>query len=139
MAKHRYDRLRQLRAFCCAAELGSISRAAERLELTQPSVSLQIQSLERELGVILFERKGPRIRLTSEGQALHAMAQTMVANIDDLPTQFSKNSNPWMVAIWILGRDSHPPFICCRPYLSALWHSIPMCKFVCITSRSGIC
>ena len=92
MAKYRYDRLRQLRAFCFAAELGSISRAAERLELTQPSVSLQIQTLERELGVTLFERRGPRIRLTSDGQALHAMAQTMVANIDDLPTQFAKGS-----------------------------------------------
>lgn len=92
MAKYRYDRLRQLRAFCFAAELGSISRAAERLDLTQPSVSLQIQALERELGITLFERRGPRIRLTSDGETLHEMAQNMVANIDDLPTHFAKGS-----------------------------------------------
>ena len=50
------DRLKPLRAFCQTARLGSVSRAAEALYLTQPAVTLQLQALERELGVRLLER-----------------------------------------------------------------------------------
>jgi len=50
------DRLKPLRAFCQAARLGSVSRAAEALFLSQPAVTLQLQALERDLGVALFER-----------------------------------------------------------------------------------
>ena len=45
------DRLKPLRAFCQTARLGSVSRAAEALFLSQPAVTLQLQALERELGV----------------------------------------------------------------------------------------
>ena len=70
----RRDRLKQLRAFCHAARLGSITRAAERVFSSQPSVSLQIRSLEKELGVGLFERNGPRIVLTAAGRVLYRRA-----------------------------------------------------------------
>ncbi|AGM40192.1 LysR family transcriptional regulator [Spiribacter salinus M19-40] len=93
-AAYRHDRLRQLRAFCFTAEAGSISRAAERLGLTQPSVSLQIQALERELSVTLFERRGPRIRLTPEGEQLYAEAHQLVEAIDGLAGRFSEDSRP---------------------------------------------
>jgi len=48
---YKQNRLKQLRAFCCAAQTGSVSKAAERLHLSQSSVALQIRALERELGV----------------------------------------------------------------------------------------
>ncbi len=83
------NRLQQLRGFCYAALSGSISRAAERMALTQPSVSLQIQALEKELGVTLFERHGPRIRLTPDGQALFEIAQPLVERIEALPETFA--------------------------------------------------
>ena len=67
---YKQNRLKQLRAFCYTAKSGSISKAAEQLYLSQPSVSLQIQALERELNTMLFERRGPKIRLTPDGQAL---------------------------------------------------------------------
>ena len=51
---YKQNRLKQLRAFCHAAQTGSISEAAERLYLSQPTVSLQIQALERELETVLF-------------------------------------------------------------------------------------
>ena len=91
---YRNDRLRQLRAFCFTAEAGSISRAAERLGLTQPSVSLQIQALERELETVLFERRGPKIRLTPEGEQLYAEAHHLVEGIDGLTWRFSEGNRP---------------------------------------------
>ena len=55
----RRDRLKPLRAFCQTARLGSVSRAAEALYVSQPAITLQLQALERELGVKLFERSRP--------------------------------------------------------------------------------
>ena len=49
----RRDRLKQLRSFCYAAHLRSISRAAERIFLSQPAVSQQVRTLEKELAVTL--------------------------------------------------------------------------------------
>lgn len=86
---YRHSRLKQLRAFCHAAQERSISRAAQRLGLSQPSVSLQIQALERELGITLFERRGRRIRLTEEGESLYEMAAPLVEGIDALPQRFA--------------------------------------------------
>lgn len=86
---NKQNRLRQLRAFCHAAITGSISKAADRLQLSQPSVSLQIQALEKELDIMLFERRGPRIQLTPAGQLLLEMAQPLVDGMDKLPDLFA--------------------------------------------------
>lgn len=86
---YKQNRLKQLRAFCHAAQTGSISEAAERVFLSQPTVSLQIQALERELSTILFERRGPKIRLTPEGELLYKLAQPLVEGMDKLHETFS--------------------------------------------------
>lgn len=86
---YKQNRLKQLRAFCYTAQLGSISRAAEKLFLSQPSVSLQVQALERELATELLERRGPNIRLTPEGKILYEIARPMVQGIDTLPETFA--------------------------------------------------
>jgi len=86
---YKQNRLKQLRAFCHAAQTGSISKAAERLFLSQPSVSLQIKALERELDVSLFERRGPSIELTPEGKILYELSAPLVEGIDTLPESFS--------------------------------------------------
>ncbi|MCG5531590.1 LysR family transcriptional regulator [Halorhodospira halochloris] len=91
--RHRHNRLKQLRAFCHAAQERSISRAAQRLELSQPSVSLQIQALERELGITLFERRGPKIQLTPDGESLYEIAAPLVEGIDALPERFEAHSH----------------------------------------------
>lgn len=82
------NRYRQLRAFCQTAKTGSISKAAARLELSQPSVSLQVQALEKELQILLFERRGPRIKLTPAGQLLLDMAEPLVEGMDNLVDTF---------------------------------------------------
>jgi len=61
--------LGQIEAFVQVAQLRSFSRAAQALQLTQPSVTARIQSLERELGEELFERGGRGVRLTDAGEA----------------------------------------------------------------------
>ncbi|RDH81957.1 MAG: LysR family transcriptional regulator [endosymbiont of Escarpia spicata] len=86
---YKQNRLKQLRAFCHAAQTGSISEAAERIYLSQPTVSLQIQALEREFDTVLFERRGPKIKLTSEGAILYKLAQPLVEGMDKLLETFS--------------------------------------------------
>lgn len=82
---YRHNRLAQLRAFCQTVREGSISRAAEKLDRTQPTVSLQIQALEQELGEVLLERRGPRIQPTPAGRALYELALPLVQGFDTLP------------------------------------------------------
>lgn len=82
------DRLKPLRAFCQVARLGSVSRAAAALYVTQPAITLQLQALERELGVQLFERTGRRLTPTREGEALYELARPLVEGIDGLPAAF---------------------------------------------------
>lgn len=83
------NRLKQLRAFIHAAQTGSISKAAERLFLSQPSVSLQIKALEEELGSTLFERRGPKIIITPAGRALLELTRPLVEGMDSLPEVFA--------------------------------------------------
>ena len=85
---YKADRLKPLRAFCQVARLGSVSRAAEALYLSQPAITLQLQALERELGVRLFERTGRRLTPTREGDALYELARPLVEGIDALPAAF---------------------------------------------------
>ncbi len=82
------SRLKQLRAFCTIAKLGTLSRAAEALFLSQPSVSLQLSALEKELGARLIERRRRRVALTREGQALYDLALPLVEGLDALDQQF---------------------------------------------------
>ncbi|MEX0732957.1 MAG: LysR family transcriptional regulator [Aquisalimonadaceae bacterium] len=89
---YKNNRMKQLRAFCYTAQAGSISRAADRLFLSQPSVSLQIQALEREMEITLFERRGPKITLTPDGKTLYELALPLVEGIDGLPARFAAHS-----------------------------------------------
>jgi len=92
MAGHRYkqNRFQQLRGFCYAAATGSISKAAKRMSLSQPAVSQQIQSLENEMAVTLFVRRGSRIELTHDGELLFEMAMPLIEQLANLDEQFSQ-------------------------------------------------
>ena len=84
------DRLKQLRSFYHAARLKSISRAAERVFLSQPAVSRQVRTLEKELAVALFDRRGPRFFLTSAGEQLYHFVRPLVEGLDRLPDTFTE-------------------------------------------------
>ena len=70
--------LGQLEAFLQVAIHRNFRRAGEILFLTQPSISARIQALERELGEILFERQGRRVRLTDAGQTFLPYAERSI-------------------------------------------------------------
>lgn len=76
--------LRELRNFVAVAERLSISKAAEVVNLSQPALSRQIQSLERKLGITLFERVGKRLFLTAEGDDLLKQAALLLDQVQTL-------------------------------------------------------
>lgn len=84
------NRYKQLRAFVAIAKLGTLTRAAESLFLSAPSISLQLQALERELGASLVDRGPRRATLTRAGKALLEQAQPLVEGLDALDTQFHR-------------------------------------------------
>ena len=72
----------QTRGFLTTAETGSLSAAARKLGLTQPTLSRQVAALEEGLGVTLFERVGKRLELTETGLELLDHAKKMGAAAD---------------------------------------------------------
>ncbi len=79
--------LRELRSFCSAAKLSSISKAAEQLDLGQPTVTTHIKKLEEELGMALFDRVKRPIQLTLAGDRLAELATPLVEGIEALATR----------------------------------------------------
>jgi DNA-binding transcriptional LysR family regulator len=73
--------LTQLRAFVTVAQEGNLTRAAERLHLTQPAVSLQIKSLQAELQLQLFARTPSGMSLTDDGAKLLPHAERVMASV----------------------------------------------------------
>jgi len=66
--------LRKIHVFAAVAEHESYTRAAEKLHMSQPAVSMQIKQLEEDTGIALFERQGRRMRLTIAGKELEQYA-----------------------------------------------------------------
>lgn len=71
-----------LETFIKVVEYRNLSRAAQELNLSQPAVSKQIQSLEDQFGVLLLERCGRRLRTTEAGEALYHSARDVIKAID---------------------------------------------------------
>lgn len=82
--------IHQLKYFHAVAEERSFTRAAKRLFVTQPNVSVQIRKLERELGVKLFDRSSGSITLSPAGQALHDCAKSVFQTIDDTVSKIGR-------------------------------------------------
>ncbi|PXW99412.1 DNA-binding transcriptional LysR family regulator [Sphaerotilus hippei] len=73
--------LRQLQIFEVAASCCSYTRTAEQLDLSRPAVSMQMQQLEQELGLSLFERQGRSLALTDAGRELLRHARAILAQV----------------------------------------------------------
>lgn len=82
--------IRVLRYFLTVAREESITRAAEVLHITQPTLSRQLSQLEEETGVRLFERGPRRIKLTSEGMLLRRRAEEILQLVDKTETELSE-------------------------------------------------
>ena len=75
--------LHRLRIFHAVAQRRNITAAAGELMLSQPAVSLQLKSLERELGLPLFQRGGPKLLLTDAGEVLYRAAASILFAKDE--------------------------------------------------------
>ena len=80
--------IRVLRYFLMVAREENITRAAELLHVTQPTLSRQLMQLEEELGVKLFQRSNHSIRLTEDGMLLRKRAQDIVSLADKTENEF---------------------------------------------------
>jgi len=76
--------LTQLKSFVTVAKLGHLTRAAEAVHLSQPAISGQIKSLERDFGVALFERTPSGMVLTPAGKRLLPYAKAVIGDVRDL-------------------------------------------------------
>jgi LysR family transcriptional regulator, cyn operon transcriptional activator len=76
--------LKRLRTFVTVAERGTVSGAAETLRVTQPVLSRQLQYLQAEFGLPLFDQVGRRLRLTTEGAELLKHSRALLGQVDAL-------------------------------------------------------
>src|SRR3954468_18382856 len=114
----------QLKTLIHVAELGSLSKAADRLNIAQPALSRQIRLLERELGTYLFERHGRGMVLTEAGREVLEHASRIMSELDSLRSSVAQpgsslrgivtiGTTPTVAAIVTVPlvrkiRDSHP-------------------------------
>lgn len=86
--------IRQLKSFRTVANLASFNRAAGQLNYAQSSISAQIQALEAELGVQLFDRLGRRIQLTETGTQLLQYANKILDLVDETHSELTGAKEP---------------------------------------------
>lgn len=84
----------QLRTLIYVAELGSLSKAADRLHIAQPALSRQVRLLEEELGVRLFDRHGRGMVVTDAGQDVLRHAQRVMAELEEIRATVSDEDAP---------------------------------------------
>jgi LysR family glycine cleavage system transcriptional activator len=111
-----------LKGFEAAARHLSFTRAAEELFLTQSALSRQMQTLEEQLGLPLFERRHRQLLLTDAGQFLHATAKTVLAELtqavaairrDQAAQPLTVSTNQPFASLWLIPRlarfrERHP-------------------------------
>src|ERR1700760_1995796 len=84
--------IHQLRYVCAIAETGSFSRAAERCQIAQPSLSQQVLKLEKDLGAKLFDRLGRSVGLTEAGRAFLPHARAILHQMEEARSSVATQS-----------------------------------------------
>jgi DNA-binding transcriptional LysR family regulator len=116
--------LSQLRAFVAVAREGNLTRAAERLHLTQPAVSLQIKSLQNELELQLFTRTPAGMSLTNDGSKLLPFAERVMESLAEFRQGASALHSTLSGALSI-GTILDPEFIRLGAFLKRLVETYP--------------
>lgn len=80
--------LNQLKYFCTACRTHSITKAAEELFVTQPTISIAIKDLEAEFNIILFTRNGNHLELTSSGEVFYEKAKKLLKHSTEMQNEF---------------------------------------------------
>ncbi|WP_419392967.1 LysR family transcriptional regulator [Cytobacillus praedii] len=104
-----------INTFLVAAKTGNFRRTAEFLYISQPSVTVHIQNLEKELGVQLFEREGRKMKLTEEGRRYIPHAEKLMEiyqkGVEDLQSFSQGYTSKLSLAISPLIADTILPFV----------------------------
>ncbi|PFA67113.1 LysR family transcriptional regulator [Bacillus sp. AFS015802] len=107
--------LNVVKTFITAAEYNHFRKAAERLYISQPTVTVHIKQLEKELGVILFERDGKKIKLTEAGRSYLQHAKRLIEiyeeGISDIQSLSQGYTTTLKMAISPLIADNVLPFV----------------------------
>jgi len=114
----------QLRAFVVVAREGNLTRAAERLHLTQPAVSLQIKSLQRTLNLQLFMRAPGGMALTDDGSKLLPFAERVMESVAEF-RQGASALHSTLSGTLAIGTILDPEFIRLGPFLKRLVETYP--------------
>ncbi len=128
--------LYQLRSFAAVAELGHLTRAADRLHISQPALSAQIKALEDELGVALFERLPSGMELTPAGRRLLPEAHNVVAAAQVLRSHASAFKGEVAGRVRV-GTVSDPEFIRVGDLLAQAVASFPLLEIELHNEVSG--
>jgi len=91
--------LRNLQVFLAIAECGNMTKAAEKLFISQPSVSLAVSEIEKTYNVVLFERLPGKLRLTPTGERLRNYAQRMLDIERDMDKFLSQESSNYCIRL----------------------------------------
>ena len=124
----------QVRAFVTVAKLGSITRAAEVLHVTQPAVTAQIKALEEELGVALFDRRPGRISVTRAGEALLPQAELLLDSASVLLGK-ARELQGEVTGQFVLGTVADPDALRLGSLLAAIVKALPLLE---IRTRAGL-
>lgn len=116
--------LHQLRYFVAVAQTGSFSRAAERCHVSQPSLSQQIQKLERRLKQKLFDRLGRSVVMTEAGNQLLDRAVPILAAVEDTKRILREADDPQGGRLAIGAIPTIAPYLL-PPALKKLLHLYP--------------
>lgn len=119
--------IQRLRYFLAVAEAGSVSRAATRLRVAQPSISQQLRKLEESMGRKLFDRQGRGMVLTDAGRGLQGRAARIVAEVDSLLRDGAGGADEGASRLSVGAIPTMAPYILPRA-LSALRKKLPACE-----------
>lgn len=116
--------LTQIRAFVTVAREGNLTRAAERLHLTQPAVSLQIKALQASLDLQLFARTPSGMALTDDGAKLLPFAERVMESVAEF-RQGAAGLHSTLSGTLSIGTILDPEFIRLGPFLKRLVETYP--------------
>ena len=117
--------LNRLRSFAAVAEAGHLTRAAEKLHLSQPALSAQIKALEDELALSLFERTSVGMTLTAAGKRILAEAEKVLAATQVLQAE-ARALTGAVAGAAKLGTLSDPEFIRLGEFMNAAIERYPL-------------
>ncbi len=116
--------LHQIKSFVMVAQTGNLTRAAERLNTTPPSVSTHIRQLEKEFNVILFQRTPKGMALTPQGQVLEQKAREILNTARDFSMAAQKAGRQIMGNLK-LGINADPGYLKIQPIVHDLFLNYP--------------